>query len=1281
MGSCEFFTTNRGATTKSYDLSVSSTFFHRCFLFSQSCSYALGSSTETKKKFHEGETVRFELDMDEAGGVCRGWVNGEEQGILFKDLRSHGTIYPCAQFYSSSRACKITKVLIYPSSSSSAGGASAAGAAASGSAAVSDGEPSSTWLASLKYNNDETSLAPGVELSIGNQLTSVPIHDPASVAAAAGAGAGADGQAAQQQGSSQPVPLKDPKSNALITRPMTIHGHEIECGIAIPLPESVPAPAPTPAPAAAAAAAAATPTVAAPASAPAPATAAASPDASTETSSTSTAPTTAAAPAPALLPTVTTTSKVVYQLGTSADAEQEGSSSSKKKKSKDSSASAAGPSKYDIFECVVGLLDIITDSSQTTPADIDNAAAVAAVAIAEEEAESQAVAAVASAALSASAPAAAAPSSTAAHDQDSKEEEGTEIEVERERPAASSDSAAAATPSAVSSASSAPSVATTLTFKVVGDGRTLWTSPAIALPSSGLQGSSYASFARIPAHHCLVNIAGVNKLELEVTAVTPVPPSTSAASSGSGGSDKKEAMVTLPANCVPVWADARVRVAPWVADRLAFEKEMSASSSALSLSQQQQGGSQSQSLEDEQQQEGTASDLKAYPILKVLRKQAARAKRIPLLSAYPGSAATTSGSSNKFALETCSPYFRYTHQLLQSVGDGSMDGPTAAAAILRLLRLFAREAYKPVRLSTPVPKFGEDAKVLLEVPFVVQADGKVFRSLSGIMKTLVQRLRASSSSSSSAAAKAAAEESLASILLITKGNLRRIVAAKVLPADLGIHLPHPSATATGTSAATGVSEEKKGHHHHKSKGAGGGASPAVTVASATSATSPATSGAAGDDSAANTEKERKQGTLGPLLDCLNDLISSHSAAATTASTAVPAELSAEAANVLDTGLPLFFPSPALQNAFLSDLLGKGEGGVLEVQFSWPTLLSSSDAASSAALQALSAKAKAAAAAASGAGEGGSSSKSADKESKEKDEVSGPAVAALERLVAGSSASSAAASAATGKDGGAAAAQPLSDPRFERAILLLQSYATRRGLPHTTVGHYGRFIHLVISLPDTQDSPIVRTLSTDLAQVFETAGLAGWSFPTGLHSPDISFKIERFLEFNRRERLATDPGVGWVRLYPRKTAAAALLTPTSGAAGGAAQNPHTPTSQDLDGVLGQVRAFLDAYVQEEKEAKEAAAKEKEKEKEGGAAAGAATAEKKETAAKPSAVVLDVFGDPITNGEYRYSSTPSRVALVLFLSPHRHSFRSFLFLFLARCRGRYRGAPRGGGRGPP
>jgi hypothetical protein len=172
-----------------------------------------------------------------------------------------------------------------------------------------------------------------------------------------------------------------------------------------------------------------------------------------------------------------------------------------------------------------------------------------------------------------------------------------------------------------------------------------------------------------------------------------------------------------------------------------------------------------------------------------------------------------------------------------------------------------------------------------------------------------------------------------------------------------------------------------------------------------------------------------------------------------------------------------------------------------------------------------------------------------------------------------------------------------DARFERAILLLQAHALKQGWRHTLAGSWGNYIHLVVSVPDTAVQPILQFLSAGLGAVLGTAGLAGWSFPMGCVSPEVVFKVERYLSFNRRERAVSERGVGWVRLYPRRV-------------GG------------FDDVMREVAGFLASY-----DVPAAAA--------GGAGGAAASAPAgvgpTEGAASPTArPVVDVFGDAVTLG---------------------------------------------------
>jgi hypothetical protein len=105
-----------------------------------------------------------------------------------------------------------------------------------------------------------------------------------------------------------------------------------------------------------------------------------------------------------------------------------------------------------------------------------------------------------------------------------------------------------------------------------------------------------------------------------------------------------------------------------------------------------------------------------------------------------------------------------------------------------------------------------------------------------------------------------------------------------------------------------------------------------------------------------------------------------------------------------------------------------------------------------------------------------------------------------------------------------------DARFDRALLLLQAYAMQHGFAHMTVASWGASLHLIVDLPDSAEHPLLRFLSTGLADILATAGLAGWAFPRGCTSPHIAFEMVRFREFGVESTSAST-----VRLYPRRVA--------------------------------------------------------------------------------------------------------------------------------------------------
>ena len=80
--------------------------------------YQGGTATRTIEKIHPNDTVRFELDCEAGEISC--WVNGNEQGVVFKGLQGK-TVFPAACTYSENRGVKITKLEAWGQSSGGEG--------------------------------------------------------------------------------------------------------------------------------------------------------------------------------------------------------------------------------------------------------------------------------------------------------------------------------------------------------------------------------------------------------------------------------------------------------------------------------------------------------------------------------------------------------------------------------------------------------------------------------------------------------------------------------------------------------------------------------------------------------------------------------------------------------------------------------------------------------------------------------------------------------------------------------------------------------------------------------------------------------------------------------------------------------------------------------------------------------------------------------------------------------------------------------------------------------
>eukprot|EP00941_MAST-03F_sp_MAST-3F-sp1_P002387 g2387.t1 len=104
-----------------------------------------------------------------------------------------------------------------------------------------------------------------------------------------------------------------------------------------------------------------------------------------------------------------------------------------------------------------------------------------------------------------------------------------------------------------------------------------------------------------------------------------------------------------------------------------------------------------------------------------------------------------------------------------------------------------------------------------------------------------------------------------------------------------------------------------------------------------------------------------------------------------------------------------------------------------------------------------------------------------------------------------------------------------DIRFERLILMLRLECEERRWQHDLYGKLGSFVHLVLSIPKNYAASF---LSDRIATLCQNAGFENkWVFPVGVSDPNIRLRLERYLRFDRIERLESEHGVGWVRMYP------------------------------------------------------------------------------------------------------------------------------------------------------
>ena len=118
-----------------------------------------------------------------------------------------------------------------------------------------------------------------------------------------------------------------------------------------------------------------------------------------------------------------------------------------------------------------------------------------------------------------------------------------------------------------------------------------------------------------------------------------------------------------------------------------------------------------------------------------------------------------------------------------------------------------------------------------------------------------------------------------------------------------------------------------------------------------------------------------------------------------------------------------------------------------------------------------------------------------------------------------------------------------DPRYDRALLLLQTVSEAKGFECRLEGTWEKHVYLLISLPQNKSGVALDFLSKDIASAFSRAGFSDWEFPIGCSDPLIRLKIERYITPDDTSRNFTDDGLGFVRIYPHS--AARSLTDSDG----------------------------------------------------------------------------------------------------------------------------------------
>lgn len=1063
-----------------------------------SSSSSSSASAASKAKFHQGDTVRFELDMERGGGQLLGWVNGAEQGVLFDGLKKQGTLYPCVQFYSSNRSAEVRRVWVYPRATPEAAGHL----------------PTDVML--LGCRSEDECPGPVVYLCAHEPLPeSKPGSDDSRGGFSSRRLGGPLGSFADLPFDKAAQPLlpssADGNTNVAVASGPTraiLNGMPVRRGLVTPL------------------------------------------DA---TESTSFASHQTSSPVAEIAFDVASLTGGSNAQSSSRKQDDGDKSKAKGKSAKPASSSPQPYAAFDTFEAVVGITDCVDDKGHERrdvastgqfrlALPVTDGLNNAAESVTDQQSSS-------------------ATTSTGTDGLDAyllfevfgvikqhgnsgrhgssagKRKDHVEHELcgkayvglrPRSRRRGAGELSVSGEAGAAADADGQDGMNNDLPSELISatsrSDDTIHRGSATPSPRGIHPSHDHAGTALV----CKIDASKYHTIRLRVTAVGP----------DAGGL----ADLWSSGTRAPVWAEARVRWAPWLHANPLKRCKLKVADAPPTA---------------------TSLHVSASATLTPPSVLAGRPTCVLAPFGLPSSTSAATESLASIASTTAGSGLEYARRLLGTIREYARLAAAGAKHISNLSASSVGAASSEASSPSLAAMGGGRLDPPLEVPWACQPEGRVFAACTYLIKACMAGVKAGhrakvqaelvaaasralgSSPSSMASDDGAASQSswlsavyhdlLACLLEVVHVNLRRLVSSGVSPADMGIE-----AGAGGSSKADEQQRLFSLHPLHvvlrdiAASGQGGGAPGRGSGDRTEPASSPPTSASA------------------------------HG---------LPFAVTALAASVIDSGMRLFYASPAARAAHLVDdvLGGQGEGGILEVHFPWPAPLAGS------VLAATLPKGLKGQRSGGGAGADANDEDAADDHPSH---LSGLASFAGQ------------------------------DPRFERAILILQAHAGARGWPLRVTGRLGTSLHLVMAVPDTRSHPIGRFLNVELSQLLAAAGLPGWAFPDGCGhpSPEVGFSIERQVAFDRQARLESDPGIGWVRLYPRRAGS-------------------------VEDIVAQVSVFIEQQREQQR-----AERRRLRQRSGQGGSGMSTAGRSRASSSPSVVselselpppppVVDVFGDEL------------------------------------------------------